>query len=190
VRLHDGFYLRMGLGIGYGSVSSKGSAGGADVEITYKGMGPVYELLFGGTPGGGFVLGGGFVGQDISEPEIEIVVDSGGSASGTATDSALGVAVVGPFVDWFIDPTGGAHVGLIGGIGVIGVQDEKGDSASGFGGAVFGGYDFWVDDQWSLGPEARIVYVNASRDSGTGPLSSSFDDSALSFQLLFTALYH
>ncbi len=190
VRLHDSFYLRMGLGVGYGNVKSKGSAGGSDLEITFKGFGPVYELLLGGTPGGGFVIGGGFVGQDISNPEIEVTIDSGGSASGNAPDSALGVGVVGPFVDWFIDPTAGAHVGLLGGIGLIGVQDEKGDSAQGFGAALFGGYDFWVGDQWSLGPEARIVYVNASRDSGTGPLSSSFDDNALSFQLLFSALYH
>ncbi|MEZ4220234.1 MAG: autotransporter outer membrane beta-barrel domain-containing protein [Polyangiaceae bacterium] len=190
VHLHDGFYLRLGLGVGYGNVNSTGTAGSSDVEVTYKGFGPVYELLIGGTPGGGLVIGGGFVGQDISEPEIEVTVGSGSASTQAPDNSALGVVVLGPFVDWFPDETGGAHVGLIAGIGGIGVQDQNGDSATGFGAALFGGYDFWVGKQWSIGPEARVVYVSADRDSGSGTLQSSFDDKATSFELLFTALLH
>ncbi len=179
----------MGLGVGYGNVKSTGGSGSTDLEITYKGFGPVYELLLGGTPGGGFVIGGGFVGQDISDPDREVSVGSSGSASST-TDGALGVVVVGPFVDWFPDERGGAHVGLMLGIGGIGVQDENGDSATGFGGALFGGYDFWIGEQWSIGPEARIVAVRTDHDIGSGASRTTLDDTALSYELLFSALFH
>ena len=181
---HDGFYLRMGIGIAYGNVVSE-SQTSVDFEVTYSGAGPAYELLIGGTLGSGFVLGGGLLGQDISEPDVEISSGSV-SASTTAEDEALGVILLGPFVDWFIDETGGAHFGAMLGVGGIGLSDDSSDTSSGWGASVWGGYDFFISAQWSLGVEGRVLYVQTERDF----FGNSFQDTATGYQLLFTALLH
>jgi hypothetical protein len=131
------------------------------------------------------VVGGGLVGQDISEPKIELSAGTNGT-NANGNDDSLGIVALGPFIDWFPDEKSGGHVGLLLGFGGIGLQDENGDSASGVGASIFGGYDFWVGKQWSLGPEARIVYVHTTREV----LDAKFKDDALSFELLFSALFH
>ncbi len=198
-RNHDGFYLRMGIGAGYGRVKSTGEwalSGGAstDMEVVYSGAGPAYELLIGGTPGGGVVIGGGFVGQEISDPKIEL---DGEEVDDNLfdNDNALGMILLGPFVDWFPSPRGGAHVGAMIGVAAIGLsngdQDDENESSTGWGGSLWGGYDFWVANQWSLGAEGRIGYLSTHRDFADSPLvDADLDDRGLTFEVLFTALYH
>lgn len=186
VRLHDGFYLRMGIGYGSGSVKSTGKLGESDVTAKYTGSGASYELMLGGTLGSGFVLGGGFVGQDISDPKLSVEISGGGSGSGVISNQSLGVVVLGPMIDWFPDPHGGGHIGAMLGIGSIGLRGDDDKASSGTGGSLWGGYDFWVGQQWSLGPELRFVRVSSKRDV----LGKRWEDSATSVELLFTALYH
>jgi hypothetical protein len=195
-RRHDGFYLRLSLGIGRGDVKSEGtlSSGGTsvDFDVKYSGYGPAYELLLGGTPGGGFVIGGGLIGHDISSPDIESDTLDIDSAS-VESDDALGLGVLGPFIDWFPDETGGAHVGAMLGIGVIGLRegaDDDDEASSGWGASLFGGYDFWVSSQWSVGALARAVYLSTKREFDDSLLQGDIDDRGTSFQLLFTGLHH
>ncbi len=197
VRRHDGFYLRMGLGVGYGHVGSTGTfslpSGGAvssfDLSATYDGWGSAYELLIGGTLARGFVLGGGFVGQDISNPNLSTHSNALPAATGNLTASgSLGVGALGPFVDWFPNDRKGLHFGAMIGLAILGLQNDSGKLSSGVAGALWGGHDFWVADQWSLGGEARVAGVSAKRDFSD--YSGTMNDKALSIELLFTALYH
>ncbi len=185
----------MGLGAGYGQVNSEGSVGsasGVDFEAKYSGMGPVYELLIGGTPGAGLVVGGGFVGQDITDPDLEVEVGGFEEDELFELDGSLGLVLLGPFLDWFPEDRGGFHVGAMlgfGGIGLSGGDDD--DVSQGWGGSFWAGYDFWVGDQWSLGVEGRAVYLATSRDLEEGGIDfGEVDDRGKGFQLLFTALYH
>lgn len=175
----------MGLGLGYGRVVAESTGDSNDVKATYTGLGPAYELLIGGTLGSGFVLGGGFVGQDVTEPDVEVTT-ANVSVSGSIQNQSLGIVAVGLFLDWFPDPKGGAHVGLLIGPANIGLQNENGGSADGSGASLFGGYDFWIGKQWSLGVEGRFVAVLASHDR----YGASYDDAATSYQLMLTALLH
>jgi hypothetical protein len=185
---HDGFYLRLGLGAGYGRATSSGTLYGQSVKMTYKGWGPAYELLIGGTVATGFVVGGGFVGQDIKDPTLSLEMN------GTSLDAllgsqdltvhgSLGVGALGPFVDWFPDERGGLHVGAMLGLALLGLPGDQG-----FAGSLWGGYDVWVGNQWSLGAQARAAAVRANRtlEGFDGRLS----DTAVTYELLFTALYH
>lgn len=183
-RRHDGFYFRFGFGAAYGRVSSEASAAGVSAEATYTGTGPAYELLLGGTPAAGWVLGGGFVGQDIVEPTVKVEQSPSGEV--VAHNQALGIGALGPFVDWYPDDRSGVHLGALAGLGVIGLTNENDESATGLGLSLFGGYDFWVGEQWSIGPQARVLWVRASRRIS----DVTFDDSATSIQLLFSALLH
>jgi hypothetical protein len=196
-RRHDGFYFRMGIGTGYGRAKTSGSIAGTSLTAHYEGAGPAFEFLFGGTPAKGFVVGGGLVGQDIWDPETTIDSNDPSVPSSLDVNGALGVLALGPFIDWFPDDTGGAHVGAMVGIGGIGLKDRSGNPDFGLGGSLWAGYDFWVADQWSLGGELRAVVARGTRDvdarspgSSLSFASSQFEDSAASFELLFTALLH
>jgi hypothetical protein len=174
----------MGAGISQGRVTTETDDPPA-LKATFEGWGPAYELLIGGTLGSGFVLGGGFVAQDISDPDVTVEPEVALSDD-ISTSDALGILVLGPFVDWFFDETGGFHAGAVFGIGSIGLRDDDDEASSGLGASVFAGYDFWVAKQWSLGVEGRVLFVSSDRSFG----EDTFEDRARGFQLLFTALYH
>lgn len=144
--------------------------------------------MIGGTVGKGIVIGGGFVGQDISNPNVQTSSDVLGLNGNVAANGALGVGVLGPFIDWFPDVTGGAHIGAMLGIGLIGLQDENNNPDTGPGGSLWAGYDFWIADQWSLGAEARAGVASARRHFSD--INQDLRDSASTFELVFTALYH
>jgi len=192
---HDGFYFRIGLGIAYGQAKTSGTIAGTDLTAHYSGVGPAYELLFGGTVASGFVIGGGFVGQDIESPNTTIESNDPNVPSTLNVSGALGVLSIGPFIDWFPDDTGGAHVGAMFGLGGVGLKDRSGNADIGVGGSVWTGYDFWIADQWSLGGELRAVFAHGTREvqaaTGLGvPSTAQFEDSAASFELVVTALLH
>jgi hypothetical protein len=127
------------------------------------------------------------VGQDISDPSIE--VKSGDYSGSLVTSRSLGVGAFGPFVDWFPYETKGLHFGTMLGLAVLGLGDNAGNTSSGVAGSLWGGYDFWVSKQWSLGAEARVAALRASRNA-SGSLSGTMHDQAVSAELLFTALFH
>jgi hypothetical protein len=98
------------------------------------------------------------------------------------------VGALGPFVDWFPNDRKGLHFGAMIGLALLGLQNDSGKLSSGIAGSLWGGHDFWVADQWSLGGEARVAGVSAKRDFSD--LGGTMNDKALSIELLFTALYH
>ena len=177
----------MGVGPAYGRVVSQGNLSGSTPEITYTGLGVGYELMMGGTLSSGVVLGGGLLAQDIVSPKVETKTSaSGPKVAVDPSSDRLGIALAGLFVDWFPIERAGAHVGAMLGLGRVGLQDSKGNTPSGGGASLFGGYDFWVGSQWSLGLEGRALAVRTERDVP----AVTFEDSALGFQLLVSALYH
>jgi hypothetical protein len=194
VRRHDGFYLRMGLGFAWGQVKSTatfsvlGLSQSSHLEAVYNGWGPAYELLIGGTIARGLVLGGGLVGQDIRDPSLTLSTDAPGSTESMTASGALGVGALGPFLDWFPNDRGGLHFGTMIGLAVLGLSDGSGKSPTGPAGALWGGHDFWIADQWSLGGELRIIALTAKRDFAD--LDGSSRDNAVSIEAVFTAVFH
>jgi len=139
--------------------------------------------------------------QGMSDPKVEIRPDPGNSSNLFVTKKGFGSFLFGPFIDWFPDAEGGGHLGLMLGIGALGLDSEvtpnpntglpegNGKATTGIGGSIWGGYDFWVADQWSLGGALRLTGISAERklyyvDDGKGR------DSLGSIQILFTGLYH
>lgn len=191
MRTHDGFYFRAGLGFGWGQVQSKVD----DFEATYSGAGLLWDLLLGGTIGNTVVIGGGLLTHEISDPNVELNSDEFGSASGEV-DGGLGIVTLGPFVDFFFGPHSGGHIGSMIGVASIGLEGEDEEElSSGWGFSLFGGYDFWVSDQWALGVNGRYMYAKGERkfdDFALEGSDTSFTvvDTAHTFGVLFSALYH
>ncbi len=176
--MHDGFYLRANFGYGttFGSFDDEGR-NNADVDVSGSGLG--IDLLIGGSPSPGFALGGGIIGN------YNFIADFEGD--GTTVDADMQSAIIGVFVDGFPQASGGWHVGgLIGLAGVTVSEDATVDRSGGIGGAVWGGYDAWVGDDFAVGGLLRFA---AARTAGEDePLDVSASHGNLT--LMFTALYH
>jgi hypothetical protein len=182
VHFHDGFYLRMAVGLGLGGtlVSSDAKSVG---DYSIGGGGGALDLWIGGTPTPGFAMGAAISAVALNSAKRRV---DGHSIPG---DVNGGTALLGYFVDVFPDPEAGLHFG--GALGLAsGTAEVKGSGrkfeGSGVGLEAFGGYDLWVSPQWSIGGLARFV-GSVTRDTQNGV---AYEASMGAFTLSFTALYH
>jgi Autotransporter beta-domain len=158
-RTHDGFYLQLDAGLGY--LSSTAKAGGT--EITYSGVTTSSALFLGGTIGP-VVIGGGLTYDNAFSPKAE----SGGSTVDLGdSDISLHLIGFGPFVDVYPDPNSGLHfMGFVGWGGLEASQNGNvsGSDPTGMVASIGGGYEFWIANEWSIGPLARLTYAPLSRN--------------------------
>ncbi|MCC6901045.1 MAG: autotransporter domain-containing protein [Polyangiaceae bacterium] len=162
---HDGFFLRMGLGFAAMMTKTESTLGQATEGGDLSGGGGTLELLLGGTPAPGLVLGGGLIGHTFTEPDYEV--------DGTSTrleDTELGLTYLALFGQLYFDPEGGAHVQAL----VAAAEEsyryplagtERESELSGVGVGLGAGYDLWIGDQWSLGPAARVSWATVKHDA-------------------------
>jgi len=178
--LHDGFYTRLGLGVGYIS-------GTTENDSSISGWGVAPDIWIGGSPTPGLALGVTLSGVSAPNPHADVAAaDSGGvgAVSGDARGT-LTYSIFGLFADYYPMPRGGLH--FMGGFNysVFQFKPEEGEASSsdsGFG--LFGGlgYEWWIGNEWSVGPLARLHWASVS--------SSGVSTSVLSPVLLLGFTYH
>ncbi len=186
---HAGFYLRMGLGLGplFGTLQYDVNA--TSTIFDSVGLSEQIELAAGGTVTPGIVIGGGFFGALSASPMY------GWTANGQdrrVSGGTVTTEVIGPFIDAYPKSTRGFH--LQAALGPAGMAVSKGDahrvcfpspagcssinvpiadySGMGFGLVGGVGYEAFVDDHWSLGAIARVMYITASLSTGDSSLGS------------------
>lgn len=199
-RRHDGFYFRFGLGLGLGHdhVTSDEPLPSQEVfsffplplDASGGAFATTTELAVGFTPFPGVVLGvGAFT---VTIPRLS--AKSKDPFTGNYDFRVSQLAVIGPMVDWYFFPKYGFHAeaspGLatyVAGAGVPGTEGPlaQAHTAIGFGFILAVGYDFWIGDQWSLGPSGRFTYGATSGSSG-----ANFTHTSYSPSLLVTLTYH
>lgn len=137
------------------------------------------EIGAGGTVAPGLVIGGIIHAYTSEEPSSSDAVQGGAPLRNDGRNFAFGqtsLSGLGVLADWYIDPSKGWHVQ--GSLGLSGlsmrasrskyvdpvtgdeVPDVPAHEASGFNVTVGGGYEFWIADQWSLGPLLRVTYAS------------------------------
>jgi hypothetical protein len=141
-RVHDGFYFRFVLGVQYTRIW--GERDGSSASLA--GIGPSLELYLGGTPFRGLVVGGTF-GFSVVRGDFE------GAPAGAEGDAQAIAPILGPFVDWYPDPSGPWHTGAALGFAGFSGHDAAGNlyTAAPPGAALFAGWDGWVGSESSLG---------------------------------------
>jgi hypothetical protein len=184
---HDGFYLRLSTGYAYLNVSTSLSNGAGTSGLS--GSGGAFDVLVGGTPAPGLVVGGGLLSEQIFDPGTTIHTSVGGVV--TRGSGSLGFGMLGPFVDAFPMPAGGFHFGGMLGLAANSLRSNKDNWSGGLGLSLWMGYLWWVSSQWSLGIEGRYTGAWTTRKVGD-PTGDQFDatDSSQGFALLFSAAYH
>jgi hypothetical protein len=190
---HDGFYLRLGLGVGWMRGEVESLAG----EVKIRGVGPAFELALGGTVAPGLVIGGGIytVGTETVKWESDLVAAWNEDGESTIEGGQGALGMLGVIIDFYPNPRGGFHVqgGL--GIGTLTLErdpdtDFPGENwEGGGGGAMLGaGYEFFVGEQWSIGGVARVVFVSGKlRGSET---ERDNDGRGFAPAILFGATHH
>lgn len=152
---HDGFYLQLNAGLGYLSTSAE--SGGN--EVGYSGITIPSTLLIGGTVGP-VAIGGGFFGDYAPSPSA--------SVNGTDVeleDVTMTLIGIGVFADIYPNPREGLHFQPFVGWGGLEASvggNSGGSDPTGLVMALGVGYDFWVGDEWSIGPMFRMAYAPLS----------------------------
>lgn len=160
---HDGFYMSFEAGIGYLSASMDAPNYEQSMSSTTFSSG----LLLGGTVGP-VVIGGGFTYDYGFSPSAEV-----NGQEGDLEDVKLYLIGIGAFADYYVEPGGGLH--FLGFLGWGGLEssykgDAGGSDPTGLLVTLGGGYDFWVADEWSIGPLARFTYAPLSYESAGSDL--------------------
>jgi hypothetical protein len=179
--MHDGFYLRVNVGLGtLGTRYDDGTA--ANIDLDGSGLSMAADVLVGGTPSRALALGGAL----LTTGAFSAGFDRDGDPTG---DRNMSFVLIGPFVDGFFDARGGWHIGGTLGLANVHIQtrpDEPFGNTRGLGGAAWIGHDFWVADEWSLGVLFRLAGALTQSRADDGNTSAS----TLGGTLMFTALYH
>jgi hypothetical protein len=196
--LHDGFYLRMGLGVGRLGASLKSNDStelGGSVDGSIAHVAGAFEFAVGGTPAPGLVIGGGLFGSQSRDVSTSDLTVSGQKVHGLDFDQ-LSLTLLGPFVDYYFNEKAGFH--LQGALGIAFVHSSRGfqdgkrttddRDMGGLGFMLGGGYEWFIAEQWSLGGTLRMTYGAVETDRS--------DDERWSYsvlaipEILFTATYH
>lgn len=160
-KTHDGFYMQLDTGLGYLKTSP--------TDVSFSGVSIPFQLLLGGSPVPGLVIGGGL----ITDYAPSISVSQGGNKV-SGLSASMYLVGIGPFVDIYPDPHSGLHFQGMLGFGALSVSQNgnSGNSPSGFLMSLGGGYDWWVANEWSIGVMGRLAYAPLSLDSQSYPTIS------------------
>lgn len=205
---HDGFYLRVGLGVGYMAFdySRDDREGGVPVAGSAADAATAFEFAIGGSVAPGFVLAGIISASGINAPESEDATINGVPIASASRPEELGnttYGLIGVMGDWYIDPKQGFHVQGALGIAGVAFAEESGrlhdvtvddeprvvratgkHDAGGFGVMVGAGYEFWVGSQVGIGPLLRFDYGSAQSEK------KDWQHNAWALSLLATLTYH
>jgi len=145
------------------------------------------ELVFGGTLGAGFVLGGSLTSLALTQarrPDLPMPASERDDEH-TAILSALGL-----HADWYPDPTGGFHLQGMVGAGTLLLGDTADSDYAPAGSVMAGGagYEWWLDPDTSLGIALRADLAALEYEDGdTGIV---YEHESLHVGLMATATYH
>ncbi|HEU4406765.1 MAG TPA: hypothetical protein VFS43_15975 [Polyangiaceae bacterium] len=188
VHTHDGFYLRLAVGPGYGGFRGELRPEGLPTaDLAGSGFALASALMIGGTPGRGLVVGGALGSNDLVRPRYS----SRGPVSGSPGTRNGHIYA---FLDYYPEPRRGLHFG--GGLGLAGFtyyenegdadDDDRAQTSFGLGGSLWVGHDVWISKQWSFGVEARVTGAGTSNQSD----EPEREISAYGGALLLSVLYH
>jgi hypothetical protein len=184
---HDGFYLSMGIGPGFGDIKNE-ATNYSYRTAEYSGIGGQFDFRIGGTIADNLILSFDAGGRSILSPELAI----DGTTLGTAEDITITDVIMGVGLTYYFMPSNIFISGTIGwGSFTVQVMDyyHSGSTKPGLGLQFKFGKEWWVSTDWGLGIAGGIAY--AAADDKTILFSSYHGKfSTTRLFLLFNATYN
>jgi len=176
---HDGFYLRVLLGLGYlhNSASYQGAS------YTLSGPGATFGLALGGVVAPNLVVYGEVISTAVSDPHFD-----DGTSSGTYSGETVSLTSIGPGVAYYLDGNMYLSGTLL--FSKISYSDSN-DSSNSVDGTDLGvglgltlGKEWWVSHDWGLGIAGQL--------SASSMKDASYDMrwTGVTASLLFSATYN
>lgn len=179
-RYHHGLYVRVAGGLGFFSDAVDSDPLpplGSTAEGTLKGVAINAELAVGGSLAPGLVLGGAlFVNHmpSLKTTDGQIHTGSLTTLTNEIDFDPTTLTVIGPFGDYYFDPSGGLHVQASLGYGILSLGQGRGapipihdQTGSGFAAALGVGYEWWVSSSWGVGVLGHLMFgVGSGKDTG------------------------
>lgn len=205
--VHNGFYLRFGLGVASvsGSIdtpaTSTSAAGkttttGETAHAKISGASGAFDLAIGGTVYRGLAIAFNASGRSVGG-DANVKFDKG-QVQRDDFRKNLSVSNIGVMADWYTDPRKGLHVQ--GGIGFAQVQHEAAAALGGGAGKMASytglglhlgvGYDAFVSEEWSIGGLLRLDTASVSSDGDNAYTPQNTKISVFAPALLFTGTYN
>ncbi len=158
---HTGFYLRLAIGGGGFTDSFRLEALNVGYDGTATGGTFASELGIGGAVAPGLIIGGALYGESMVNPTVTV---AGFAQASNVQVGTLGM--IGPFVEWYLNPERGFHLGGALTAARITLSDSNGNVTNNAivgGGLVFDvGYEWWIGQQWGLGVMGRLIGAGLS----------------------------
>lgn len=153
--VRDGFYLRALSAPSYVGLTGDGPRG----EPSISGFGSGSLVALGASVARGFVVAAALgtstvTGKFRGGPFVDATVTAGESSTDASPKATAAMMELGLLLDWYPDPRAGWHAGLSGGLGITTLMHQADDSVAlgtGFAASLFGGYDWSIGPQWSMG---------------------------------------
>lgn len=176
-RTHDGFLLRLNIGLGYENLSLSDAT--SDFEI--GGLGAALSVGIGGLIAPDLALQAELFGSAVVSPGVS----RDGVDLGDAIDASVSLSGIGGGVTYWLMPAN-IYVMTMLGFAKATIEEDGFSVQSDWGFALQGmvGVEFWVDDEWGLGFAGQLLWANVPTDRSS--ISSSF----MAVNLLFSATYN
>jgi hypothetical protein len=178
VHAHDGFFLRLSLGMGYENFHL--NSGRGDL-FNIGGFGYGSSLAIGGCVVPNLALHADFFGSGVFDPHFEQNgVDLGELTDGQTTQNAVGFGATYYFMPLNL------YVGLSLGVGFVRIDhpDLTIEPDPGFAMNAMVGKEFWVGNDWGIGVAAQFIYNHIPTEN------SQANSEWTSFNILFSATYN
>lgn len=180
---HDGFFLRLALGIGGGSWTED-----TEPELGFSGGGAGLDVAVGGIVATNLALHATWFATGLADPEVTL----GGETLGTAEGASLTGSAFGLGVTYYVMP---ANLYISGSVGLavaslrIENRDRSVDEASsdtGYAVDLVVGKEWWVSSQWGIGVALQVVHISVPDDVEDEDLTIT----GTGVHLMFTATYN
>jgi len=147
--------MRFVSGPAFVSMTGSGPRG----HVSLSGLDSIATITLGGSVARGVVLAGTLQASSVTAkfkggPFIGESVTSNGQTLAASSKATAEIAEFGLLVDWYPNPSAGWHAGLSGGLAFTSIVNQADDSTmfgTGLVGSLFGGYDWAIGRQWSIG---------------------------------------
>ena len=178
-RTRQGFYMRILDGVGFMSAAGTGPNGNSSVS----GLGSSSVIGLGGSIRPGLVLGGALLASDVTAKfkggpfgDATVTTQDKTKTFPATSKATVGTAGIGLLLDWYPAVTTGWHTGLTVGVGFTSLQNLADESAmvgtSAMGG-LFGGYDWSLGKNWSLGLNLLVLGTTSANMKDSKDASST-----------------
>ncbi|MFI5308629.1 MAG: hypothetical protein ACHQ53_14815 [Polyangiales bacterium] len=186
---HDGFYLRLAIGIGGGSVWGNDHILSNVRDVSLTGFGFGSSIAIGGAVAENLMLNADFFQAMIFNPAVH----QDGRYVGHTTDLSaelgvgddVGLVGVGVGLTYYFMPVNVYLAGSVG-LGQAVFEDSRGSRSGsdlGLGANIMIGKEWWVGSDWGIGVAGQLILV-AAHDDILGGLGGS------AFNVMFSATYN